>query len=302
MPQRRRPQQHGRFTAAPAMGGPHELGQNWLVDRRFPAEMAEILRHAPPYPVLELGAGNGALTEALIANGSAVTALELDPRRVDRLRRRFAERAEIVEADMLTFDFGPKPHNVIANVPFSVTTPLLRRLLQQNYWDTAVLLVQWEVARKRAGVGGTTMLTASWWPWYEFSLGSRVPAAAFTPVPTVDGGILVIRRRASPLVPSEGRTNYQDLVRHAFTGRGRGLRAILRNLLPDRVVEDWMSRQRLDGRTLPRDLKSDDWASLFRLQRQFASSQRTSARNTVRKVSRRDQPEFQAKRPRGRAS
>ena len=233
---------------------------------------------------------------------SAVTALELDPRRVDRLRRRFAERAEIVEADMLTFDFGPKPHNVIANVPFSVTTPLLRRLLQQNHWDTAVLLVQWEVARKRAGVGGTTMLTASWWPWYEFSLGSRVPAAAFTPVPTVDGGILVIRRRASPLVPSEGRTNYQDLVRHAFTGRGRGLRAILRNLLPDRVVEDWMSRQRLDGRTLPRDLKSDDWASLFGLHRQFGSSQRTSSRNTVRTVSRRDQSESQAKRPRGSPS
>lgn len=302
MPQRRRPQEDGRFTAAPPMGGPHELGQNWLVDRRFPAEMAEILRHAPPYPVLELGAGNGALTEALVANGSTVTALELDRRRVDRLRRRFAERAEIVEADMLTFEFGPKPHNVIANVPFSVTTPLLRRLLQQNHWDTAVLLLQWEVARKRAAVGGTTMLTASWWPWYEFSLGSRVPAAAFTPVPTVDGGILVIRRRASPLVPSEKRTDYQDLVRHAFTGRGRGLRAILRKHLPDRVVEDWMSQQRLDGRTLPRDLKSDDWASLFGLHRQFGSSQRTSHRNTVRTVSRRDQSEPQAKRPQGSPS
>jgi 23S rRNA (adenine-N6)-dimethyltransferase len=302
MPQRRRPQRHGRFAAAPPIGGPHELGQNWLVDRRFPAEMAEILRHAPPYPVLELGAGNGALTEALVAIGSDVTALELDPRRVGRLRRRFAGRAEIVEADMLTFDFGPKPHHVIANVPFSVTTPLLRRLLRQDHWDTAVLLLQWEVARKRAGVGGTTMLTASWWPWYELSLGSRVPAAAFTPVPTVDGGILVIRRRASPLVPSEERTNYQDLVRHAFTGRGRGLRAILRKHLPDRVVEDWMSRQRLDGRTLPRDLKSDDWASLFGLHRQFRSSRSTSSRNTVRTVSRREQLDSQAKQPRGSTS
>jgi 23S rRNA (adenine-N6)-dimethyltransferase len=302
MPQRRRPQQRGRFTAAPPVGGPHELGQNWLVDRRFPAEMAEILRHAPPYPVLELGAGNGALTEALLANGSAVTALELDPRRVDRLRRKFAGRAEIVEADMLTFDFGPKPHHVIANVPFSVTTPLLRRLLQQAHWDTAVLLLQWEVARKRAGVGGTTMLTASWWPWYEFSLGSRVPATAFTPVPTVDGGILAIRRRASPLVPSGERKNYQDLVRQAFTGRGRGLRAILRNHLPDRVVEDWMSRERLDSRTLPRDLKSDDWASLFGLHRQFESWQRKSTRSTVRMVSRRDPSEVQPKRPRGSPS
>jgi len=278
MSQRRRSQGHGRFTTAPPIGGPHELGQNWLVDRRFPADMAEILRRAPPYPVLELGAGNGALTEALVANGAAVIALELDPLRVDRLRRRFAGRAEIVEADMLTFDFGPKPHHVIANVPFSLTTPLLRRLLQQNHWDTAVLLLQWEVARKRAGVGGTTMLTASWWPWYEFSLGERVPAAAFTPMPTVDGGILIIRRRAVPLVPSELLKDYQYLVRQAFTGPGRGLRAILRRHFPDRVVDDWISRECLDSRTLPRDLKSDAWASLFRLHRQFGFSGSKSAR------------------------
>lgn len=61
MSQHRRSQQRRRFAAPPQIGGPHELGQNWLVDRRFPAEMAEILRHAPPYPVLELDAGNGAL-------------------------------------------------------------------------------------------------------------------------------------------------------------------------------------------------------------------------------------------------
>lgn len=199
---------------------------------------------------------------------------------------------------MLTFDFGPNPHHVIANVPFSLTTPLLRGLLQQNHWHTAVLLLQWEVARKRAGVGGTTMLTASWWPWYEFSLGSRVPAAAFSPVPTVDGGILIIRRRAVPLVPSELRKDYQDLVRQTFTGRGRGLRGILRRHLPDGVVHDWMSQECLDGRTLPCDLKCDAWASLFGLHRQFGSSRSKSART----VGNRDQTESQPKRRRGSRS
>jgi 23S rRNA (adenine-N6)-dimethyltransferase len=291
MPQHRRSQQRRRFAAAPQTGGPHELGQNWLVDRRFPAEMAKIIRHAPPYPVLELGAGNGALTEALNANGMAITALELDPRHTDRLRRRFAGRAEIVEADMLTFDFGPKPHNVIANVPFSLTTPLLRRLLQQDYWDTAVLLLQWEVARKRAGVGGTTMLTASWWPWYEFSLGSRVPAAAFAPVPNVDGGILVIRRRAAPLVPSQQRQDYQNLVRQAFIGPGRGMRAVMKRHLPDRVVRSWLSREHLDDRTLPPDLKSGAWASLFALHREFGFSRdKISPPQNGRPMNRRPEP------------
>jgi 23S rRNA (adenine-N6)-dimethyltransferase len=248
--------------------GPHELGQNWLIDHRVAAEIAEILRHAPPHPILELAAGNGAITEALVARHLPVTAIEIDPRCATRLKRRLAGRAEIIEADMLDFDLGVTPHHIVANVPFSLTTPLLRRLVQQTTWDTAVLLLQWEVARKRAGVGGTTMLTASWWPWYEFSLVKRVPATAFAPRPSVDGGILLIRRRQTPLVSTQARKPYQELVRVAFTGRGRGLPAILRNLVPERVVRDWMAHESLDQTSLPRDLTAVQWASLHRLGQQ----------------------------------
>jgi 23S rRNA (adenine-N6)-dimethyltransferase len=261
------PRQRRQDARQPPIGGPHELGQNWLVDRRYPAEMADVLRHAPPYPVLEFGAGNGALTEALLTVGTPVTALELDPRRADRLRKKFEARAEIVEADMLTYEFGRRPHHVASNVPFHLTTPLLRRLLRQSHWDTAVLLLQWEVARKRAAVGGTTMLTASWWPWYEFTLGARVPARAFTPMPSVDGGILVIRRRVVPFLAADDRPAYQEFVRHAFTGRGRGLPAILRRHLSEGVVRAWMIRQERDPRTLPRDLVADDWVALYGLRR-----------------------------------
>jgi 23S rRNA (adenine-N6)-dimethyltransferase len=245
-------------------GGPHELSQNWLVDRRFPAQMAEILRHAPPLPVLELGAGNGAITRALLAAGLRVTAVEIDPRCAARLRTALAGRADVVAADMLSFDFGARRHHVVANVPFSLTTPLLRRLVRQQHWDTALLVLQWEVARKRAGVGGTTMFTAIWWPWYEFSLCTRVPAAAFVPRPAVDGGILRIRRRQTPLVPAAERRSYQDLVRSCFTGRGRGLPAILRGRLPERAVRDWMATEGISRAVLPRDITAGQWASLHR--------------------------------------
>ena len=165
---------------------------------------------------------------------------------------------------MLDFALGTSPHHVVANVPFALTTPLLRRLLQQTTWDSAVLLLQWEVARKRAGVGGTTMLTANWWPWYEFSLVKRVPAAAFVPRPSVDGGILQIHRREAPLVVLSERGAYQELVRAVFTGRGRGLPAILRAHLPERSIREWMARESLDQASLPRDLKAEQWASLLR--------------------------------------
>ncbi|MDQ3717045.1 MAG: 23S ribosomal RNA methyltransferase Erm [Actinomycetota bacterium] len=245
------------------LGGAHELGQNFLIDRRFTTVMADILRHAPPLPVLELGAGSGAVTDELIRAGLAVTAVELDPGQVRCLRERFSGRADIVAADMLHFDYGDTGHHVVSNVPFGITTPLLRRLLAQQRWHTAVLMLQWEVARKRAGVGGTTMLTASWWPWYEFVLDRRVPASAFRPPPAVDAGILIIRRRARPLIAVEERHAYQRLVRAVFTGPGRGLSQILSGQLPRRVIALWLRDTRVGADSLPRGLTVENWVSLY---------------------------------------
>src|SRR5688500_6376745 len=209
------------------IGGRHELGQNLLVDQRVVARIAALV---PPGPVLELGAGDGALTRRLARREDAVTAVELDPARVAGLRRALGGRVRAVPAGTARLRVRATAPNVVSNVPFGVTTPVLRHLLRQRAWTTAVLLLQWEVARKRAAVGGTTLLTASWWPWYEFDLAGRVPASAFRPRPSVDGGILVIRRRAVPLVPPAERGAYQRLVREAF--RGDRLLPAIRGLLP----------------------------------------------------------------------
>ena len=258
----RAPQPDRRRRPPSPVGGSHELGQNLLLDKRFPASMADLLRHAPPRPVLELGAGNGAVTEALLTLRRPITAVEIDPRAAAHLRRRFGGAVEVVHADLLTVELHV-PHDVVSNVPFGITTPLLRRLLAQDSWRTAVLLVQWEVARKRAGVGGTTLLTASWWPWYEFALDRRVPASAFTPVPAVDGGVLVIRRRDRPLVDPADRGAYQRLVRDVFTGPGRGLGAVLAARIPRVDVDRWIREHGIDARRLPRDLTALHWSDLY---------------------------------------
>jgi 23S rRNA (adenine-N6)-dimethyltransferase len=235
-----------------ALGGRHELGQNFLIDQRVAARIAGLV---PPGPVLELGAGDGALTRRLAARHGDVTAVELDPRRVAALRRLLGRRVQVVHADMLRFRLDA-PHHVVSNVPFGITTPLLRYLVRQRAWMSAVLLVQWEVARKRAAVGGTTQLTAEWWPWYEFSLAGRVPAASFRPQPGVDGGILVLHRREQPLVDAAERLAYQRLVRAAFRGD-----RLLPTLRRTPGVRRWAVAEGLGG-ARPRELTASDWASL----------------------------------------
>lgn len=189
----------------------------------------------------------------------------MDPKRARRLSRRVPGNVAVINADVLRFRFPEHPHVVVGNLPFHMTTALMRRVLTTDSWRTAVLLVQWEVARRRAGVGGASMMTAAWWPWYDFHLHSRVPARAFRPVPAVDGGLLAMTRRATPLVAD--RRPYQEFVKVLFTGRGHGLREILhRTRQIDRTaLRNWMRDQRVPPRALPKDLTARQWASLWQL-------------------------------------
>jgi 23S rRNA (adenine-N6)-dimethyltransferase len=243
--------------------GRHENGQNMLIDRRTIAAIVAEVSSWPPGPLTEYAAGRGALTVPLAAGGRPVTAVEIDGRLARTLRLRAGDGVDVVVADMLTHPV-PECGDVVANVPFHLTTPWLRRLLGHDGWERALLLLQWEVARKRAGVGGATLLTARWWPWYDFALLGRVPARAFRPRPGVDGGLLRIDRRTRPMLEDGARHSYQAFVARVFAGRGRGVAEIVAGTEGRRGTRAWMRSQGIDPRARPRDLRAGEWVALHR--------------------------------------
>ncbi|MGP3974945.1 23S ribosomal RNA methyltransferase Erm [Streptomyces sp. 8N114] len=229
-------------------------------------------------PVTEIGGGDGALTLPLQRLGRPLTVLEADARTADRLRRRTAASTTVLHADFLRWKAPRTPHVLVGNLPFHHTTAMLRRILHAPGWTEAVLLVQWEVARRRAGVGGATMMTAQWWPWYDFRLVQRVPATAFRPRPGVDGGLMTLTRRTEPLLEAHERHRYQDFVHRVFTGPGRGLAEIVplavqerergrgRGARPPRGrVLEWLRGQGIRPGALPKSLTAAQWAELFHL-------------------------------------
>jgi 23S rRNA (adenine-N6)-dimethyltransferase len=172
----------------------------------------------------------------------------------------------ITEGDILRHAPPTTSYTLVSSIPFHITTPVLHRILPMREWETAILITQWEVARKRAGVGGATQLTAQWWPWYDFILEQRIPSNAFSPRPSVDAGLLVIRRREAPLLDGDHR-DYQQWVRRVFTGRGRGVPEILARSggMSARTVRTWCAQQRVTCQTLPKDLTAGQWADAYRL-------------------------------------
>lgn len=246
--------------------GRHEHGQNFLNDKSIQKTLVERVQ-ATTGPIIEIGPGAGVLTKRLVSLERPLSVVEIDSRLARSLEQQLPTRVEVVHGDFLHHRLPKTSHVLVGNLPFHQTTAMLRHILRAPGWTHAVLLVQWEVARRRAGVGGATLMTVQWSPWFTFELGQRVPARAFTPAPSVDGGLLTIMRRETPLLPEQQRKAFQAMAHRIFTGRGRGIveittRAGLFNRSRD--ARKWATVAGLDTYALPKDLSTKQWIDLYR--------------------------------------
>lgn len=188
------------------------LGQNFLCDSTVIRRIVEAHPLGKEDRLLEIGPGLGALTEALAASGAQITGLELDDDLVAYLQAKFIlnENVSILHADALDFDYigfsTDSFYRLYANVPYYITTPLLKKLLTQGGdWSSMTLMLQKEAAMrvvsgKDRSNGPLTMLVEY---YGESRMLFDVPAACFFPQPKVNSAVIDIERRKQPPVPGD---------------------------------------------------------------------------------------------------
>ena len=177
------------------------LGQHWLYDEESLLAMCEAAQLSDTDMVLEIGPGPGTLTQLLTEGAKRVVAVEFDEKLASELPSRVkAKNLEVISEDILRFDFSRMPagYKVIANIPYYLTSHLIRRLSEaDNPPAMAVLLLQKEVAeRVAAQPGRMSLLSVTAQYYWRVTLDAEVPAELFTPPPKVDSQILMMKRSA----------------------------------------------------------------------------------------------------------
>ncbi len=245
------------------------LGQNFVVDPNTVRRIARLAQVGPGDLVVEIGAGLGSLTLALVETGAEVVAVEVDRHLLEPLRAVVEPRGVVVHAgDATELDFGAltagRPCVVVANLPYNVATPLVLRLLEsQPVVRRLFVMVQREVGERWVAspgdpaYGGVSLRVAY---FADAHLAGRVPATVFLPRPRVESVLVALERRAAvridPARVSEA--DLFDVVRRAFAHR----RKMLRRSLADWSDPEVFARAGVEPTARPEELGLEEFARL----------------------------------------
>jgi 16S rRNA (adenine1518-N6/adenine1519-N6)-dimethyltransferase len=241
-------------------------GQNFVVDPNTVRRIARLAGVGPDDHVVEIGAGLGALTRALLDTGARVTAIEVDEGLTGVLAEVVPD-ATIVRADARNVDWAPlldgQPAVLVANLPYNVATPIVADLLDDVPLIRRMLvMVQAEVgARLAAGPGskayGAVSVKVTYWA--RASVVGRVPPTVFLPQPKVDSALVAIERREAPAgPPGIAPAELFALVRAGFGQRRKTLRRSLAGL----VGEGEFRAAGVDPGARAEQLDVDSWGRL----------------------------------------
>jgi len=250
----------------------HSLSQNFLAD---PDVLDAILAEADPGPgrgVLEIGPGLGLLTGGLLASGAEVTAVELDRGLAAFLRERFEgiETLHLIEGDALDQDLVhlvPPPYDVVANLPYHITSPILHALLGTPPRPARlVLMVQREVAERIAAPPGKMSYLSVFVQYHaRVRIAIRVPAAAFEPEPAVESAVIVVEPyEADDRLDPAAEEELWRLVMAGFRERRKMLHNVLSRQLPVDAgrVAAALAAADIDPDRRPQTLAVGEWLAL----------------------------------------
>ncbi|MCB2210417.1 16S rRNA (adenine(1518)-N(6)/adenine(1519)-N(6))-dimethyltransferase RsmA [bacterium] len=248
------------------------LGQNFLADHNALLKIVDDAGVAADDRVLEIGAGLGGLTRLLAAQAKAVTAVEIDDDLFPALQDVLDpfDNVRLIQGDILAIPpetlFDQDGYLVVANIPYYITSAVIRHLLEAKVRPTRlVLTMQREVAERILNrANKMSLLSLSVQVYGQAHISSHIPAPCFYPAPKVDSSVLIVEVHPEPLLSPEAIDRLFSLAHAAFNQKRKMLRNSLQPVLggDSESVSALLEGVEIDPRRRPENLSLAEWIRL----------------------------------------
>lgn len=252
------------------------LSQNFLIDGNIVRKIVSGAEIRQGDAILEIGPGPGVLTEAMLAAGASVIAVEKDPLLAHALERFQNSKLSIYIDDILDFPIAeeiarlaPKSARakVVANLPYHLTTPILTKLIPENgLFSSIIVMVQYEVAKRFTAEAGSKdygSISVFLKFYSNPQLLFKVSRNCFFPQPQVDSAVVEFALHTPP--PDVIPENFFKLTRTAFGQRRKMLRSTLPQIYGQKEVAEALQKAEISLNARPEELSLEQFLLLYHL-------------------------------------
>ncbi len=251
------------------------LGQHFLRSKSAIKAIVDAGRVDAADVVLEIGPGEGVLTEALLATGATIVAVEKDRDLIPILSERFSielasKQLTLIEADVL--DFDPSQHGLaagkyklVANIPYYITGAIFEKFLTENTPPSLmVVLIQKEVAtRIVARDDKQSILSISVRAFGAPKITAKVPASAFRPAPKVDSAVLLVDGISNDHFKDKSAIkHFFTIVRAAFAHKRKLLARNLEDVAAKGDIAAMLAKLSIAEKARAEDLAPEAWFAI----------------------------------------
>ena len=242
-------------------------GQNFLTDSNL---LDRIVRTVEPQEndrFLEIGPGDGSLTELIFPKVKKMVVVEIDPLLIKHLSiRSDLDGLHIIHGDILIQDIEDlpieEPVRIIGNIPYNITSSIIFWLIEQlDFWDDAFIMMQKEVAQRLTANIGTkeySRISVVVGAYLDMEMCFKIPPDVFIPKPKVESAIIRFTKKSSPIVADNQYVKFNKIVKMAFSKR----RKMLRNSLHDFDIPVSIQEE-IDFTRRPETLSIEEFAKLL---------------------------------------
>lgn len=243
-------------------------GQHFTINKQLITDLIHYAKINKKDTVIDIGAGKGYLTIDLSHLCKKVIAIEKDLALGRLLEKRFSdtENVDVVRCDFRNFVFPNKPFKVVSNIPYGITTDILKSLMFQHadLFSGGTIVTQLEAAEKLFSEELYNPYTILYHAYFDLRLIYEVPPDYFMPPPTVMSALLQINKRKHPKINISLRKKYLSFLFYLLRKPDIPARTALKRLFRKRQVRDIVGKYGIDPASNITRLSPEEWANCFR--------------------------------------